>query len=94
MPHKGVCVGGPMAGLTVHARSDVGFVAVDRPAGACWVYEIDPNDGRFVLSRDRDPSLISGDGTRVLDLARAELAGAQGLDIIALPDIPDDEGDV
>ncbi len=86
MPHKGVCVGGPMAGLTIYTRSDDGFVAVDRPATACWVYKADPDSGRFVLCTLPDPSLLDDDGTRALDLDRVGGASAQGLDIIALPD--------
>lgn len=86
MPHKGVCVGGPMAGLTIHTRSDDGFVAVDRPATACWVYRADPDSGWFVLCTLPDPSLIDEDGTRALDLDRIGGASAQGLDVIALPD--------
>jgi hypothetical protein len=83
--HKGVCVGGPMAGQTITTYSDAGFVAVDKPGSACWVYMTDPADGRFVLCTDPDPALLDPDGTRALDEAR--LAGAAGhdLDVIALP---------
>lgn len=86
MPHKGVCVGGPMAGLTIETRSDTGFVAVDKPASACWVYKADPDNGRFVLCTLPDPSSLDEDGTRALDLDRVGGAPGQGLDIIALPD--------
>lgn len=96
MPHKGACVGGPMAGLTINTRSDTGFVAVDVPATACWVYKTDPDNGRFVLCVEPDPSLLDDDGTRALDLDRVGGATAQGLDVVALPDAeadPDDEPD-
>ncbi len=90
MPHKGVCMGGPMAGLTIHTRSDTGFVAVDKPASACWVYKADPDNGRFVLCTEPDPSSIDDDGTRALDLDRVGGAVSQGLDIVALPDGEED----
>jgi len=87
MPHKGVCVGGPMAGLTIHTRSDVGFVAVDKPADAAWVYKIDPDNGRYVLDTSTDQSSLDEEGTRALDLERALTAGLEkGLDVVALPD--------
>lgn len=90
MPHKGVCMGGPMAGLTIHTRSDTGFVAVDKPASACWVYKADPDNGRFVLCTEPDPSVIDEEGTRALDLERVGGASAQGLDVVALPEAEDD----
>lgn len=93
MPHKGVCVGGPMAGLTIYTRSDTGFVAVDRPGSAAWVYKADPDNGRFVLCADPDPSSIDEDGTRALDLERAAGARSMGLDVIALPEAEGDEDD-
>lgn len=83
--HKGVCVGGPLAGLTMTIRSEIGFVAVDRPGSAAWVYYADAA-GRFVLTTEDDPSRIEDDGTRALDLDRVAAAGAEkGLDVIALP---------
>lgn len=94
MPHKGVCVGGPMAGLTINTRSDDGFVAVDKPASACWVYKANPETGRFLLCAVPDPSLIDDDGTRALDLDRVGGASAQGLDVIALPDAEPDPDEV
>lgn len=90
MPHKGVCVGGPLAGLTIHTRSDSGFVAVDKPASACWLYRADADNGRFVLCAEPDPSSLGDDGTRALDLDRLGGASAEGLDIIALPDAEQD----
>lgn len=88
MPHKGVCIAGPMAGLTIETRSDTGFVAVDKAAGAAWVYRANPDNGRFELDTSPDASLLDGeDGTRELDLERALTAGVEkGLDVIALPD--------
>jgi hypothetical protein len=95
MPHKGVCVGGPMAGLTINTRSDVGFVAVDKPASAAWVYKIDPDNGRYVLDVSPDPSSLDEDGTRALDLDRVLTAGLEkGLDVIALPDSEPDPDEV
>jgi len=95
--HKGVCIGGPMAGLTINTRSDVGFVAVDRPGFAAWLYYIRLTDGAYVLDTAADPSLLDDDGTRALDVDRALTASAEkGLDVIALPgdgveqDDPDD----
>ncbi len=86
MPHKGVCMGGPLAGLTISIRSDDGFVAVDKPAGACWLYRTDRDNGRFVLCVEQDALLLDEDGTRALDLDRLGGAGAEGLDVIALPE--------
>jgi hypothetical protein len=94
MPHKGVCVAGPMAGLTIETRSDTGFVCVDKPATACWVYKADPDNGRFVLCVEADPSSIDDQGTRALDLDRVGGATGQGLDIIALPDGEPDPAEV
>lgn len=91
MPHRGVCLGGPMAGLTITTRSDSGFVAVDKPATACWVYKADPDNGRFLLCTEPDPSSIDDDGTRALDLDRVGGATAQGIDVIALPDAESDD---
>lgn len=92
MSHKGVCVGGPMAGLTITTRGDEGFVAVDKPASAAWVYTTDPVNGRFVVCTDPDPSLLDPeDGTRALDLDRIGGAVAAGVDIIAVPGEPGDE---
>lgn len=83
--HKGVCIGGPLAGLTITSRSEVGLVAVDRPASAAWVYRIDAG-GRFILDTSDDPSRIDEDGTRALDAERALDAGReQCLDVIAVP---------
>jgi hypothetical protein len=45
--HRGVCVGGPLAGQTIETRSEFGFVAVDRPGNAAWLYFAD-EAGRFV----------------------------------------------
>lgn len=90
MPHKGVCVGGPMAGLTISTRSDDGFVAVDKPASACWLYVVNTSNGRFTVCTDDDPTLLDKtDGCRALDLDRIGGAIAQGLDIIAVPGEPD-----
>lgn len=84
--HKGVCIGGPMAGLTINTRSDTGFVAVDRPGFAAWLYYIRTTDGAYVLDTDADSSLLDDDGTRALDVDRALTASAdKGLDVIALP---------
>lgn len=83
--HKGVCVGGPMAGLTVTTRSDRGFVAVDAAGFAAWLYYIDPDDGSYRLDTSADPSLLDDDGTRALDRDRVATAGDQGLDVVALP---------
>lgn len=91
MPHKGVCIGGPMAGLTIVTRSDTGFVAVDKPATACWVYRANPDNGRFELCRLPDPSSIGDDGTRALDEDRILSAGTEGLDVVALPDAEGDD---
>lgn len=90
MSHKGVCVGGPMAGLTIETRSDRGFLAVDKPALAAWIYKIDRDNGRFVLCTAPDPSSIDDQGTRALDLDRAGGAASEGLDVIALPDAEPD----
>lgn len=83
--HKGVCVGGPLAGRTIETRSQVGFLAVDRPASAAWLYRID-DSGRYVLDTSDDPTLIDDEGTRALDPGRAETALLEKcLDVIALP---------
>lgn len=88
--HKGVCVGGPMAGQTITTRSDDGFLAVDTQGSACWVYKTNPSSGQFVLCTDPDPSLLDADGTRALDADRVGGAPSQGLDVIALPGLADD----
>lgn len=89
--HKGVCVGGPLAGQTVETRSQIGFIAVDRPASAAWLYLIDGN-GRYVIDTSDDPSRIDEDGTRALDPGRAETALLEKcLDVIALPGDEDEE---
>lgn len=93
MPHKGVCVGGPMAGLTIHTRSDTGFLAVDRQAGAAWAYYADTN-GRFLLDLSPDPSLLDDDGTRVLQPARLEGAGEKCIDVVAVPGEPGEPDEV
>jgi hypothetical protein len=90
MPHKGVCVGGPMAGLTITTRSEVGFVAVDKPASAAWLYRADTN-GRFVLDTGDDPSRIDEDGTRALDLERLGGSSSECLDVIAVPGEDDED---
>ncbi len=83
--HKGICVGGPMAGQTVTTGSDVGFVAVDAEGFAAWLYYI-AADGSYQLNLSPDPSLLDDQGTRALDRDRAAAAGAdKGLDVIALP---------
>jgi hypothetical protein len=89
MPHEGVCVGGPMAGLTIETRSDSGFLAVDAPAGAAWVYYVD-EAGRYVLCTEPDPSLIDeADGTRSYDPERGlDVALGPELDVVALPGDP------
>lgn len=93
MTHKGICVGGPLAGLTIETRSQLGFVAVDRPGFAAWLYYAD-EAGRYVLDTTQDDSSIDDDGTRALDLERALSAGVEkGLDVIALPGTGDDEAD-
>lgn len=90
--HKGVCIGGPMAGQTITTRSDIGFVATDAAGSAAWVYYINATDGRFVLDTTPDSSSLDEDGTRSLDLARALDAGEDaGLDVIALPGEDDEE---
>lgn len=84
--HKGVCIGGPMAGLTINTRSDVGFVAVDAPGFAAWLYYIRVADGAYVLDLSPDASSLDDQGTRALDRDRARQAGLdKGLDVIALP---------
>jgi hypothetical protein len=84
-----------MAGLTIETWSDAGFVAVDRPGAAAWIYRTNPDNGRFELDVSPDPSLLDVDGTRALDLERALTAGLEhDLDVIALPDAesePDEE---
>jgi hypothetical protein len=95
--HRGVCIAGPMAGLTINTRSDVGFVAVDAPGFAAWLYYIRATDGAYVLDTSPDASSLDSDGTRALDRERALAASQEkGLDVIALPgdgveeDDPDD----
>jgi hypothetical protein len=84
--HKGVCIGGPMAGQTLTTGSDHGFVAVDAAGFAAWVYYIDPGDGSYRLDTSPDPSLLDDDGTRALDRDRALSAATdKGLDVVALP---------
>lgn len=84
--HKGVCVGGPMAGLSITTRSEVGFVAVDAAGSAAWLYYIDLGTGRYLLDLRPDPSLLDKDGTRSLDRDRALEAGSgRGLDVVPLP---------
>jgi hypothetical protein len=84
--HKGVCLGGPMAGQTVTTRSEVGFVAVDAAGFAAWVYRIRTPDGAYALDLSLDDSSLDENGTRALDLERALYAGTdKGLDVIALP---------
>lgn len=84
--HKGVCVGGPLAGQTITTRSETGIVAVDAAGEAAWLYHIDLGSGRFLLDLRPDPSLLDADGTRMLDRDRALAAVvAEGLDVIALP---------
>jgi hypothetical protein len=83
--HRGVCVGGPMAGLTITTQSDTGFVAVDAAGFAAWVYYAAP-DGSYQLDTQPDPSSLGADGTRALDRDRALAAATgKGLDVIALP---------
>lgn len=95
--HKGVCVGGPFAGQTIETRSEVGFVAVDRPGHAAWLYYLD-NDGRYVVDTSDDPSRLDEDGTRALDIDRVVDAGADKcLDVIAVPgdgELDDEDGDL
>lgn len=38
-PDIRACVGGPLDGQYVPCRFPKGFLAVDKPAGLCWVYE-------------------------------------------------------
>jgi hypothetical protein len=84
--HKGICVGGPMAGQTITTGSDAGFVAVDAAGMAAWIYHIDPGDGSYQLDTSPDASLLDADGTRALDRDRAASAAAgKGLDVVALP---------
>jgi hypothetical protein len=83
--YQGMCVGGPMDGQTITARGDDGFIAVDRPATACWVYKADRANGRFLLCTAPDPSLIDEDGTRALDEDRVAGAPSKGLDVVVLP---------
>ncbi len=84
--HKGVCVGGPMAGQTLSTGSDRGFVAVDAAGFAAWIYYIDPGDGSYRLDTSPDPSLLDDEGTRALDRDRALTAAIdKGLDVVALP---------
>lgn len=83
--HRGVCVGGPMAGLTITTQSDVGFVAVDAAGSAAWLYYT-TGDGSYQLDTSPDPSSLDADGTRVLDRDRALAAATdKGLDVVALP---------
>jgi len=89
--HKGVCVGGPMAGQTITTRSDDGFIAVDKAGSACWLYKADPGNGHFALCTDQDPSLIDDDGTRALDVDRLGGTPSQGLDVVALPGDDDEQ---
>lgn len=91
MSHRGVCVGGPMAGLTVTTRSDLGFVAVDAEGSGAWLYYIEAATGRYLLDTRPDTSSLDDDGTRLLDVERAYAAGLdKGLDVIALPGADDE----
>jgi hypothetical protein len=84
--HRGVCIGGPMAGLSITTRSDVGFVATDAAGLAAWLYYIDPADGSYRLDVRADASSLDNDGTRELDRDRAVAAAdGKGLDVVALP---------
>lgn len=84
--HRGVCVGGPMAGQTVTTRSEVGFVAVDAAGQAAWLYYIDLGTGRYLLDLRPDAASLDGEGTRALDAGRLSAAGIdRGLDVVALP---------
>jgi hypothetical protein len=90
--HKGVCVGGPMAGLTITTQSEDGFVAVDAAGFAAWLYYVDCADGHYQLDTRPDPSSLDDDGTRALDRDRALTAATdKGLDVIALPGEDDTE---
>lgn len=43
----GQCVGGPMNGQQGESRFPKGFVLIDRPNSAAWVYDYDPNSNTF-----------------------------------------------
>lgn len=80
--HKGVCIGGPMAGETITTRSEIGFVAVDAEGHGAWLYYIG-DDGRYRLDLSPSPSLLDDQGTR--ELGRAVIsAEEEGLDVVAL----------
>lgn len=88
--HRGICIGGPMAGQTITTRSDRGFVAIDAPGLAAWIYLIGA-DGGYRVDTAADVSLLDADGTRALDRERAAAAGTEkGLDVIALPGADDE----
>lgn len=49
----GQCVGGPMDGQQGESRFPKGFVLIDRPNSAAWVYDYDPNSNTF-CAREQD----------------------------------------
>ena len=90
--HKGICIGGPMAGVSVSTRSDIGFVAVDAAGFGAWLYYIRVEDGAYVLDTRPDPSSLDvEDGTRAFDPERGLYASDKGLDLIAIPGDPADD---
>lgn len=49
----GQCIGGPMDGQQGESRFPKGFMLIDRPNSAAWVYDYDPESAIFT-AREQD----------------------------------------
>lgn len=102
--HEGTCRGGPLDGQPLASRKPSGVLLVDRPAGLCWLYEWQPNDGDaggvFVAREGGQPRpLAEGPADQPGD-SRYRAAEEPHWDVVAAPwvgaddpDEPDDEPD-
>jgi hypothetical protein len=63
-----VCVGGVLDGQEATSRFPKGFLAVDKPAGQCWLYDIAADSSGWILREgypqpwDRQKSWLAAEG--------------------------------
>lgn len=93
--HEGICVGGPLDGLTYTIRNNTACLVVDKPAGLAWVYVV-ADDGRLVVNTaGSSESVDPVTGARTIDLDQAvDDALREGFDVIAAPDSGTGDEDV
>ncbi len=87
---EGPCTGGPLNGHRAFSRFPKGFLLVDKPAGACWLYDWD--GAQFVARTEQPQPALDGPADGPGD-SRYRAAAEPYFDVVAAPWVGYEGGD-